>query len=178
MHTKPVLLWIAGQFLTLAPLSLASAAVEHGTVVTVPLPQFSTQASATTLYCTHVLSETLTGSDAEKSKDGKTHSAQASAEVEKSASVSKVRLQISAGSIGVSHGLGDGKFSQVFSYQILDDYPGGLIAILDRSKAGGIVQILGLNRIKGTMVQNTLQASMDYTHPSSWSSFYVCSPTP
>jgi hypothetical protein len=151
-------------------------AADDKTEVTVPLPQFTTQASATTLYCTPTVSTHLGAQDAETQKDGKLLPAHATAAIEKTRH--KLRLQIKAENVEVADEF-EGKFPIVLQYRILNNdpaWPSGLLAILDHSKVGGQVHVIALNRVKGTMISISTEA-LEYAHPSSDEILYTCSPT-
>jgi hypothetical protein len=152
----------------------AADAADDKTEVTVPLPQFTTQASATTLYCTPTVSTHLGAQDAEAQKDGKALPARVTAAIAKARQ--RLRLDITEASVWVAAEW-EGKFTSVLPYRILNDKPDSFYAILDRSAEGSAVGVIALNRVKGTMISTSTWAPMEYARPASEEILYTCSPT-
>jgi hypothetical protein len=95
------------------------------------------------LYCTETVLTHLAAQDVDTQKDGKVLTARATAMIEKRRS--KLRLQITAANVEVADEF-QGVFPIVLQYRILNDDPGGLLAILDHSKVGRQVHVIALNR--------------------------------
>jgi hypothetical protein len=158
----------------------ASAFAKTEAEFSASLPKFAPQPSATLIYCKTVLSQSMRGLNG----DAKTSPAVTSSI---SKLDSRLMLQFSATYVLVASSIptpeGGHIFGPGFQYKILNDNPENFIAIQDRAKTGGLLQAIAINRIAGTLIWDSIEASLPEVdhpgmqgHPYVSSTFYVCSP--
>lgn len=146
-----------------------------------PMPKFSPQPSATLIYCKEVVGVSMRGLNGDVKSLPKVQSGIDQGN-------SRMMVKFSADQIQVSSAAdtpkGNHIFSPSFPYKILNDDPENFFAIQDRSKLMGLVQTIAMNRIAGTLIWTSGEASLPETdhpgmqgHPYTSSSFYVCGPT-
>lgn len=156
-------------------LSGAAASAKPVPEFSAPMPAFSPQPSATTIYCKGVLGQSMQAvKDSAKAPELVT----ARIDVQQS---SHIRINFGATDLLLSVGFDiDGKhtFGPGFAYKILSDDPLHFFAMLDRTKDMDRLQTIALDRVKGTLIWSTQYASFPGMpgNPRSESSFFVCAP--
>lgn len=155
---------------------IAKPVAEYST----PMPTFVSQPSATLIYCKQVLSQFIRGLNGDAGMP-----ALVKAEIYKNDNY--IAIQFTGKQILVSSGMTDTNgariYASAFPYKILNDDPENFFAMQDRTKPGGSLQTIALNRVAGTLIWTSIEASLPETdpprmqgHPFVSDSFYVCSP--
>lgn len=143
--------------------------------LSVPMPKFATQPSATLLFCKGVLNNTLQGFNNKKAPPNVTGIIENSAADRLRLSFNRSELMVAT----TTHQ--DGTQNSYFDwpYKIIGDDPVNFYAMRIRKTEVDDLQTIALDRVTGTLILTVISASYPNfpAHPHSSSTFYVCSPT-